>query len=149
SGAVTQWNAATTNTSVAIQGAGTVSCGSISVGGTTTPTPASSDFLATMTSTVSNLSVSGNLSIKALYNSAQSAANQGTFALGSGSVSVGGSVAFTTVPFFGPTLTLATGAENGTLTLSNSTPFTFTGGGSSTFTPNGSAATVIYAGGTQ
>jgi hypothetical protein len=102
-----------------------------------------------MTSTVGNLSISGSLNIKALYNSAQSAANQGTFALESGSVDVGGSVAFTTVPFFGPTLTMATGAQSGTLVLSNAVPFTFTGGGSSTFTPNGSDATVIYCGSAQ
>jgi hypothetical protein len=33
--------------------------------------------------------------------------------------------------------------------LSNAAPFTFTGGGSSTFTPNGTNATVIYAGANQ
>ena len=84
-----------------------------------------------------------------MYNSPQSAANQGTFALSSGAVGVGGSVSFVTVPIFGPTLTLATGSQNGTLTLSGATPFTFSGGGSSTFTPNGASATVNYSGAAQ
>ncbi len=146
---VTNENAATINTSVLIQGAGTLNCASLAVGGTTTPTPASSDFTATLTSTISNLSVSGNLTVKALYNSTQSAANQGTFALASGSATVAGGVVFVTVPLFGPTLTLATGSQNGTLTLSGSTPFTITGGGSSTFTANGTNATVTYSGTAQ
>jgi hypothetical protein len=107
-----------------------------------------SDFTSTLTSTISSLSVFSTLTVKALYNSPQSAANQGTFALGSGTV-VASSVAFVTVPFFGPTLTLATGNQNGTLALSNAAPFTFTGGGSSTFTPNGTNATVIYGGANQ
>ena len=142
-------SAAANNTAALIQGAGTVNCASMTVGGTATPTPANSDFTATLTSTISNLSVSGNLTVKALYNSTQAAANQGTFALSSGAVSVGGSVAFVTVPLFGPTLTLATGNQNGTLTLSGSTPFSFTGGGSSTFTANGTNATVAYSGAAQ
>jgi hypothetical protein len=146
---ITNQNSATTNTAVLIQGAGTVTCASFSVGGTTTPTPLNSAFTATLTSSISNLSVSGNLTIKALYNSPQSAANQGTFALSSGAVGVGGSVSFVTVPIFGPTLTLATGSQDGTLTLSGATPFTFTGGGSSTFTPNGASATVNYSGAAQ
>src|SRR5208283_3083659 len=146
---ITNQNGGSINTSVLIQGAGTINCASLTVGGTTTPTPTSSDFTATMTSTISNLSVSGNLTVKALYNSTQSAANQGTFALSSGAASVGGSVIFVTVPLFGPTLTLATGTQNGTLTLSGSTPFSITGGGSSTFTANGINATVIYSGAVQ
>jgi hypothetical protein len=146
---ITSQNSATTNTDVLIQGAGTLICASLSVGGTTNPVPLNSAFTATLTSTISNLSVSGNLTIKALYNSPQSAANQGTFALSSGVVAVGGSVSFVTVPIFGPTLTLATGSQNGTLTLSGATPFTFSGGGSSTFTPNGANATVNYTGAAQ
>ena len=95
------------------------------------------------------MSVSGNLTVEALYNSAQAAANQGVFALGSGAVSVGGSVVFVTVPLFGPSLTLAAGSQSGTLVLSGSTPFSITGGGSSTFTANGTNATVNYSGAAQ
>lgn len=144
---ITLQNAAATNTSAVIQGGGAITCNGVTVGGTTTPTPKNSDCAATLTSTISNLTLSppGNLSVNALYNSAQAAANQGVFALGGGTVSANG-VAFTTVPFFGPVLTLATGAQNGTLTLSGPTPFTATGGGSSTFTPNGTNATVVYSG---
>ncbi len=142
-------NGASINTSVLFQGAGTINCASLTVGGTTTPTVTSSDYLTTLTSTVSNLSVSGNLSVNALYNSLVSAANQGVFALSSGTVTVNGGIVFVTVPLFGPTLTLASGNQNGTLILSGSTPFTITGGGSSTFTANGTNATVNYSGAAQ
>lgn len=145
---ITAQNSATTNTSALIQGAGTLTCGPFTVGGTMNPTPTGSDFTSTLTSTISNLNVSGPLTVKALYNPPQSAANQGTFALSSGTVTAP-NVSFATVPFFGPTLTLATGNQNGTLVLSNPAPFNVAGGGSSTFTPNGSNATVIYAGGNQ
>lgn len=123
-------------------------CDSLTVGGTTTPTPPSSAFTATLTSSISNLTVLGTLTVSALYNSVQSAANQGVFALSSGSVSVD-KVDFVTVPIFGPTLTLAAGSENGTLTLAQAVPFTVSGGGSHTFTANGSNATVVYSGTAQ
>ena len=145
---ITAQNSATTNTAALIQGAGGITCGTLTVGGTTTPTPPGSDFTATLTSTISNLNVFGALTVKALYNPGPAAANQGTFALGSGTV-VAANVSFVTVPFFGPILTLATGSQNGTLVLSNAAPFTSSGGGSSTFTPNGANATVVYGGATQ
>lgn len=148
SGSVTLDNAAATNTSAIIQGAGTLTCEALAIGGTTTPTPSGSDFTATLTSTISNLNISGTLTVSALYNSSQAAANQGTFAISSGAVSANG-VTLVTVPFFGPTLTLATGTQNGTLIITGSAPFNITGGGSSTFTPNGTNATVIYAAGGQ
>src|SRR5208282_4922658 len=111
-GGITNQNAAANNTSVLIQGGGALTCAALTIGGTTTPTMANSAFTATLTSTITNLSVSGNLSVNALYNSLVSAANQGTFALGSGNVGIGGSVVFVTVPLFGPILTLATGNQN-------------------------------------
>ncbi|HLX72053.1 MAG TPA: MBG domain-containing protein, partial [Verrucomicrobiae bacterium] len=145
---VTNQNSATANTSALLQGSGIITCTAITVGGTTTPTRSSSDFTATLTSTVSNLNDSGALTVRALYNSSVSSANQGTFALSSGTVTAP-NVAFVTVPFFGPILTLATGSQSGTLILSNAAPFTFSGGGSSTFTPNGTNATVVYTGAAQ
>ena len=48
---VASQSAAANNTAVLIQGAGTVNCASLTVGGTAPPTPASSDFTATLTST--------------------------------------------------------------------------------------------------
>ena len=146
---VTHQNSGSANTSVLIQGGGTINCASVVVGGTTTPAVTSSAYTATLTSTISNLSVSGTLSVKALYNSTISAANQGVFALGSGNVTITGGVTFVTVPLFGPTLTLAAGNQDGTLILPAATPFTITGGGSSTFTANGTNTTVIYSGAAQ
>ncbi|HEY2082830.1 MAG TPA: hypothetical protein VGI88_08590, partial [Verrucomicrobiae bacterium] len=64
--AVTCENAAATNTSVLLQGpGGYITCASVIVGGTTTPTPSSSDFTSTLTCTISNLTVSGSVSVKA------------------------------------------------------------------------------------
>jgi len=54
---ITNRNSATTNTSALIQGSGTLSCATLTVGGTTTPTLANSACTATLTSTISNLSV--------------------------------------------------------------------------------------------
>lgn len=143
---ITSQNAAATNTSAMIQGAGTITCNQVNVGGTVQPTANGSDFTATLFSSISNLVLSGNLSINALYNPAPAAANQGMFELGSGSVSAN-NVNFTTVPFFPVVLTLATGNQNGTLTLSaGGNVINSGGGGSSTFTPNGSNATVVYSG---
>lgn len=145
---ITSQNAATASTSALLQGDGTITCAGITVGGTITPSGSGSDFFATLTSTLSNLNSSGALTLKALYNSGQSAANQGTFALSSGIVTVP-NVSFVTVPFFGPILTMVTGNQSGTLVLSNAAPFTFSGGGSSIFTPNGTNATVVYLGAGQ
>jgi hypothetical protein len=143
---LTNRDSATAATSASLQGGGTITCATVTVGGPTTPTANNSDFNTTLTSTVGTLTISGNLIINALYNSAPNAANQGTFALSSGSVSVAGTggVIMNTVPLFGPTLALDTGSQDGTLTISSATPFTTNGGGSSTFTPGGSAATVVY-----
>lgn len=144
-GNLTAQNANNTNTSALIQGAGMVQCQSVTVGGGMQPNVNNADFTATLTSTISFLVCTGNLSIQALYNPGPAAADQGVFALGSGFVAAN-TVAFTTVPFFGPILTLATGSQNGTLYLFGPNPFTSNPGGTSTFTPNGTNATVIYAG---
>src|SRR5581483_11030755 len=98
---------------------------------------------------VSTLTVSGVFAVKALYNSVQSAANQGMFALSSGTLSVTGTVSLVTVPIFGPILSLTNGSQSGTLILGGAPSFTVTGGGSSTFAPNGTGATVVYSGANQ
>jgi hypothetical protein len=148
-GTLTCKNSATGNTSVVLQGGGSMWCNTFVVGGTTTPTPANSDYFATVTCSIADVTIAGNIRIKALYNATVSAANQGELRIPSGSIVCSGTVEFTTVPFFGPILTLATGAQNGTLNVSGGTPFSFVGGGSYTFTPNGSNATVVYSGAAQ
>ena len=148
-GGITNQNNAAASTSVQVQGAGTINCAVFAVGGTTTPTAANSSFSATLTCTVSNLNISGNLTVRSLYNSTQSSDNIGTLSLGSGLVNVGGSIAFVTVPLYGPIFNMETGSESAILNLSNATPFTFTGGGSSTFDPSGTNSTVIYSGTTE
>lgn len=132
SGALTLQNAASRNTAACIQGPGTINCGSMGIGGTTTPGLTSSAFTATLKSSISNLVVSGNLTISALYNSSLSAANQGTFVLASGVTTVRGSVAFATVPLFGPILKLDSVNGDAYLQITGTTPFATTGGGNYT-----------------
>ena len=145
---ITMQSAATMNTAALIQGGGTISCAGVNVGGTTMPTAPGSDYTATLDSEISNLVVSGNLSIKALWNAALAATNQGTFALGSGEVTVN-AVTFATTPVAGPVLTMATGNQSGTLNLLANTAITVSGGSLISFIPNGTNATVLYSGNPQ
>ena len=140
---ITLQNNAATNTSAALGGAGTINAASVTVGGTITNL--SGDALTTLTSTISTLSLSGNLTLTGVDDVNDD--NDPTFNLQSGSVSVGGSVVLTE-PFGSVVnLTLASGAQTGTLTLSGATPFTTTG--FPTFTANGTSATVVYSGAAQ
>ncbi len=144
---ITLQNSATVATSATIAGSGTVNCASLAVGGTTTPTIAST-ITCTLTSTVSNLAVSGNMSVLSKRPSA-AVINNASFALAYGSVRVGGSAILNADTTATATLTLATGAQSGTLTLAGATPFSTPGAGTATFSPNGTTATVQYSGGAQ
>ncbi|MDO8717047.1 MAG: hypothetical protein Q7J73_09645 [Dehalococcoidales bacterium] len=147
---ITLQNAAgATNTAATIAGAGTINCTSVTLGGTIAPTASST---STLTSTISTLSISGDLAIISQRSGSINNNNNPTFALSSGSVSVGGRVAYTTANNVNSiaTLSMTGGAQSGTLTLSGATPFTNSGNnGVPTFTPAGTSATVVYSGGTQ
>jgi hypothetical protein len=144
SGNVTLNNAAGTNNACTISGSGTLSCASVVVGGTTTNL--SADRTTIMTSTISGLSISGNLNINGEDDVNDD--NNATFALQSGSVTINGSVILDDENNdCDAILTLASGAQTGTLTLSGSTPFIITT--SPTFTANGTSATVVYSGASQ
>jgi hypothetical protein len=137
---VTNQNSATVATAVTIQGGGTINCASLTVGGTTTPTGGTDT--TTLTSTISTLSISGNLTVRGFDSGLND--NNGTFSLNSGSVSVGGLVVLNADSGASATLTMAGGAQTGTLTLSGSSPFSTPGAGTATFTATGTGATVIY-----
>ncbi len=147
---ITMQNDDNTNMSATITGAGTITCASFTVGGTTTNL--SGDATTTLTSTISTLSISGNLTIDGEHDAGDE--NNALFLLGAGIVNVGGTVTLTseddgTAGSGDATLSLDTGAETGTLNLTGATPFSIGGTGTETTDFNGTGATVIYAGAAQ
>src|SRR3972149_3549537 len=116
---ITLRNDNNTNMSAEIAGAGTINCASVRVGGTTTSL--SGDATTTLTSTISTLSISGNLRLDGEDDGSDD--NNSVLNLNSGSVNIGGTVNL--IAEFGSTatLTLANGAQTGTLTLSGASPF--------------------------
>ena len=148
---ITVRNSAFQIRSATISGGGTINAASVTVGGTNTVL--SNDATTTLTSTISNLSISGNLTIDGVH--VASDENDAVFNLESGAVSVAGTVVLDSeddgsVGSGDATLNLNTGIGSGTLTLSGATPFTDTGtGGTRTFVANGTSATVAYSGTAQ
>ena len=139
-------NSATASSSASLDGLGTINCASVDVGGSTAPS-FNSTLTSTLTSTISNLSITGNLTLTGLHSSGNRR-NAPVFNLSSGNVSVGGTVVLASDDAgSGATLTLASGAQTGTLTLPGATPFNIDANG--TFTANGTSATVNYSGAAQ
>ncbi len=141
---ITMQNDDATNMAATITGAGTITCASLTVGGTTTTL--TGDASTILTSTITSLSISGNLNINGEDDGNDD--NNATLALASGSVTVGGTVNTDEEAGSVVTLTLNTGAATGTLFLAGATPFTDTVG-TPTFDAAGSSATVNYSGATQ
>lgn len=137
-------NADNTARSATLAGAGTINCANVTIGGTITNL--SGDATTTLTSTVAALSISGNFNMNGEDDGTDD--NDIVFNLGSGSVTVGGTVNTDDESGSVVTLTLNTGAETGTLILSGATPFTDLVG-SPTFDAAGTGATVNYSGANQ
>jgi hypothetical protein len=148
-GAILAQNSISASLTNSIAGAGSITCASITVGGTTTPAPPNPNTLETILGVTGvNLTVSGNLTLTGLSGSG-SRVNNATFALDSGSVSVGGSVSLGTGSGSTATVSLTNGAASGTLTLLGATPFTTSGSGTAIVNLNGAAAVVNYSGAAQ
>lgn len=133
-----------TNTNATIAGSGTISCAVVTVGGTT-PT-ITADATTTLTSTISALSMTGNLNLNGEDEGNDD--NDPTFNLQSGTVTVGGTVNTDEEAGSTVTLSLNTGAQSGTLSLSGATPFT-DAVGTLTLNAAGTTATVNYSGASQ
>ena len=145
-GAVTLNSAAGSNTAATITGTGTISCASVVVGSTVTPSTTSTTIL---TSTISNLTISGNLGLIAFRSG--TTYNNPRFFHESGTVTVGGSIT-TSMPNSNNSsiFTMANGSsQTGTLNLNGATPFSLSGTGTNTITLNGTGATVNYSGSAQ
>lgn len=146
SGTITLRNVAAASNSCSVSGGGTLSCASV-VLGNTDPTSAST-FTHTFNSTVTNLTISGNLTINSYVGSNTNRRANGVFNLASGNVSVGGSVTTSNENAVNTsTFTMASGSQAGTLTLSGGTPFNLSGTGTNTTTLAGTSTLVNYSGG--
>lgn len=140
SGAVILNSITTGNTACSITGAGTLSCGSVTVGsgggGTANRT-------TTLTSTITALTVSGNITLNSSFVTYR---NNSAFTHTSGTVTT---AEITTVTPTGSTSAYSMGATSPTLFLTGATPWTIGAGGTNTITLTGTGATVNYNGTNQ
>jgi len=137
----------TTNSNItaAITGAGTINCGSLEVGdGSAAFAPSNTTRTHTLTSTISNLNITGNLNINS-YFVATNRIRNGVFTHTSGTITIGGSLA-TLNANASNTSTYTMGASSPVLNLTGATPFSISGTGTSTTTLNGTGSVVNYAG---
>lgn len=140
SGDITVNSSNGTSYSNTITGAGSIQCISVNVGSNVTP---SADRTTTLTVSVSDLAISGNIELYSSDNVGSQ--NNAVFNLSTGTVTVNGSI-ITTKEDTGQntsTFTMATGSQNGLLVLNGSTPFNLSVG-SNTINFNGSSSTVDY-----
>jgi Secretion system C-terminal sorting domain len=140
-------NLAATNTTGTIGGLGTINASTMSIAGSVVPTASRTVIII---STITSLNVTNNLTVTSQRNVANT--NNPTFQLQSGTVTVNGTLSCVTAANAASTtlVTLATGAQTGTLILGNATPISTSGNaGVSTFTFTGASATVNYSGAAQ
>jgi hypothetical protein len=133
--------------SCSISGTGTLNCASVLVG-----TDRSPDWVrnTTMTSTIANFNVAGNLTVSSFIGSSNTLKINSFFHLESGILNVDGIITTTNENASNvSTFTMTTGAQSGVLLLSNATPFSITATGTSTVTLNGTSALVNYDGSGQ
>jgi|GEM_PF-1460677 len=145
--ALTFPNLGAANATGTISGTGTLNAGSMAIGGTTAPVTAQTVIV---TSTITALNITGNLTLTSLR--PVLLANNPTFQLQTGTVTVSGTLACVTTnnATSTTTVTLATGAQTGYLKLASAPPTSTSGNaGVSTFTFNGTGATVDYSGAAQ
>ena len=126
------------NTSCTLSGLGTINCNSLMVGSDVTPTASCSTIL---TSTLSNLNVTTNLTLRSDFANANMR-NNPTFTQTSGSLDVLGSIV--TVNNNANTMTYTMGNSSPILHLSGATPFALDVAGTSTITLNGTGSAVYY-----
>lgn len=139
SGAITVNNLAAASLSATLAGTGTISAGSIRVGGTVAPS-AKAVNTTTLISTITSLTSSGNLTITSMKG-ASTRYNDATFTLSGGVTTVNGTVT-TVTPDSGNTSTFT--MANSTLKLGGATPWSLGTPGTNVITLNGAAAIVNY-----
>ena len=138
SGAITINSDQFNSFSATITGAGTINCGSVAIGTNINPY---ANCTTTLTSTISNLNVTNNLTLTSNYYYSNS--NNTSFIQTSGTVTVNGSIA-TSNENASNTSTYTMENTSPTLILGGATPFNISSTGTSNITLNGNGATVIY-----
>jgi hypothetical protein len=146
-GAITMVGTAGTATQGTIQngtGNGTVTATSVQIGSTVTP---SSTVTNKLVSTINTLTVSGATTLTgyvsgAIYNNPALEVQSGTFSAASITTSLPNASNTATV-------SMATGAQSGTLKLSAASPWSLSGTGTNTTTLNGTGSTIEYSGTSQ
>ena len=125
---------------LSIQGSGTVVCDSVNICDATTP---SASYTFTLSSTISNLNISRNVTLTAASNGGN--VNTPVFDIESGIVTIGGSLV-TTGGTTGNayTLEMNLGTASGTLIFTGATPWNLAGSGTNSIILNGTCATVEY-----
>ncbi|HLA55132.1 MAG TPA: putative metal-binding motif-containing protein, partial [Flavobacterium sp.] len=135
-------NLATGNTIASLTGAGTINCASMTVGGQKNPVFLNGTKTVTLNSSVAFLNISGIVNIRGKVTSVIIFSNP-VFNLQSGEMTVGGNVVFDQPSLLCTvTLTNATGAQSGKLSLGGADPIT--GATLPTVTLNGTSSEVIY-----
>ncbi|MDQ6813325.1 MAG: hypothetical protein M3040_06305 [Bacteroidota bacterium] len=132
-----------------ISGGGQVNCATLNCNNNLLPTGGPLTNI-TLTSTLTNLNVSGDLNIYSTYNSSGGKSNNGKFNIQSGTVTVNGNI--NTISSNSAnivTLDLVTSANNPSLIIGGSTPFNLSATGTNTISLNGTGATVTYNGAAQ
>ena len=100
-----------------------------------------------MTSAIANFNITANLAIFSYIGIDNTAPVNSTFNLESGTVNIDGQITTTNENAVNITsLSMASGAQSGTLLLGNVTPFSLAGSGTNSINLNGTATTVNYDG---
>jgi len=132
------------NGACTISGGGSLVCTNVILGQTPFNPSAKLTANQSLTSTIAFFNISGNLNLLSPFKNPDRIRNS-VFNLNAGTVTVGGSVTSTNENAGNvSTLTMATGAQTGTLVLSGATPFSLSGTGTNTITINGTSALVNY-----
>ena len=138
SGAVTLLSATNANTSFMLSGDGVIACGSVTSGTNINPGNTRTTILNI---SLNDLTVSGNISIYS--NRSGSGLNNASVVIGSGYVTVNGSV-ITSNENASNNSSIILGNSSPVLSIAGATPFTISGTGTSTTSLNGTGATVNY-----
>lgn len=137
-------------TACTLRGAGSITCGSITVGSAVSP---NGNFAPVMTSTISNLTINGAGNLTLFARQSGSNYSNPIFNLNSGTLTVPGQIFPNNVQNNTKSevsFRMNQGSQNGILVLSNASPFGTcancigTGNGKFNITLNGTASTVIY-----
>ena len=129
---------------VTISGGGSLVCTSVTLGETPYSPGTKAVANQSIISTIATFNISGNLNLFSPFKTPNRFRNA-VFNIANGTVTVGGSVTSTNENGGNiSTLTMATGAQTGTLILSGATPFSLSGTGINTITLNGTSALVNY-----